>query len=62
MASQIAASVNNLNLAVSNGSTSDEPSDLSNNPGMNDIQRAQQRFMMMMFIYQQFMQTNAQST
>jgi hypothetical protein len=65
MASQLAASANsglNLSAATTNGSANNQPTDLSSNPQLNEIQLAQQRFMMMMFLYQQFLQTQAQST
>ena len=66
MASQLAASANstglNLSAAANNGSLNNQPADLSSNPQLNEIQLAQQRFMMMMFLYQQFLQSQAQST
>lgn len=65
MASQLAASANsglNLSAVANNGSANSQPTDLSSNPQLNEIQMAQQRFMMMMFLYQQFLQTQAQST
>jgi tetrahydromethanopterin S-methyltransferase subunit E len=69
MASQMAANANNagLNLttaaaATTNGSANNQPSDLSSNSQLNEIQLAQQRFMMMMFLYQQFLQSQTQST
>lgn len=63
MASQLAASTNSgLNLSPANGSASSQPNELSNNQQLNDIQMAQQRFMMMMFLYNQFLQAQTQST
>lgn len=66
MASQLAANntSNNagLNLSTANGSGNNQPSDLSNNQQLNEIQLAQQRFMMMMFLYNQFLQAQTQST
>lgn len=67
MASQLAASNNNsglnLSTAATNGSANNQPSDLSNNQPLNEIQlAAHQRFMMMMFLYQQFLQAQTQST
>jgi hypothetical protein len=68
MASSLAASANNssnsnagLNLSLTSGSNS-QPSDLPNNQQLNEIQLAQQRFMMMMFLYNQFLQAQTQST
>lgn len=66
MASQLAANANNagLNLATAtaNGSGSNQPSDLSGPQQLNEMQLAQQRFMMMMFLYNQFLQAQSQST
>lgn len=67
MASQLAASTNSslnsgINLSPTNGSVSNLPSELSNNQQLNEIQMAQQRFMMMMFLYNQFLQAQTQST
>lgn len=64
MASQLAASNSSgLNLSTANGSASNQPSDLSNNQPLNEIQLAtHQRFMMLMFLYQQFLQAQTQPT
>lgn len=64
MASQLAASANTagLNLSTANGSANNQPNDLSSNQQLNEIQLAQQRFMMMMFLYNQFLQAQTQST
>jgi hypothetical protein len=64
MASQLAAHTNNagLNDVVANGSGSNQPNDLSTNQQLNEMQLAQQRFMMMMFLYNQFLQSQTQST
>lgn len=64
MATQLAANASNagLNLSTANGSGSNQPADLSNTQQLNEIQLAQQRFMMMMFLYNQFLQAQTQST
>lgn len=64
MASQLAASSANsgLNLSAANGSGNNQASDLSTNQQLNEMQVAQQRFMMMMFLYNQFLQAQTQST
>lgn len=65
MAQQFAAATANnaaLNLSASNGSANNQVNDLSNSQQANEIQLAQQRFMMMMFLYQQFLQSQTQST
>lgn len=54
------APVNNnvaLNLAAMNGNVNNQPNDLSADQ-LGEIQMVQQRFMMMMFLYNQFMQAN----
>ena len=64
MATQLAANASNagLNLSTPNGSANNAPADLSNNQQLNEMQMAQQRFMMMMFLYNQFLQAQTQST
>lgn len=64
MASQLAASASNagLNLSTANGSGNNQPNDLSSNQQLNEMQLAQQRFMMMMFLYNQFLQSQSQPT
>lgn len=70
MASQLAAvaSANGngsnpgLNLSTNSNGSANQSSDLPNNGGqVNEMQLAQQRFMMMMFLYNQFLQAQTQS-
>lgn len=65
MASQLAANAGTagVNMSTHNGSTSTQPiAELSSSQQLNEMQLAQQRFMMMMFLYNQFLQAQAQST
>jgi hypothetical protein len=66
MASQLASSANSnagLNLSAnSNSSSNNQSSDNQQLNSATEMQLAQQRFMMMMFLYNQFLQAQTQST
>lgn len=69
MASQLAAvaSANGnsnpgLNLSTNSNGSANQSNDLPNNGQLNEMQLAQQRFMMMMFLYNQFIQSQTQSS
>jgi hypothetical protein len=75
MASQLAAVANanvngngsnpGLNLSTNSNGSVNQSSDLPNNNNggqVNEMQLAQQRFMMMMFLYNQFLQAQTQSS
>lgn len=69
MASQLAAAAsansNNhsgLNLSTNSNGSTNQSSDLPNGGQVNEMQLAQQRFMMMMFLYNQFLQAQTQSS
>jgi len=63
MASTLAATAGaNGGLNLSGNSNNNQSNDLPGNQQLNEMQLAQQRFMMMMFLYNQFMQAQGQST
>lgn len=70
MASQLAAAAsansNNhsgLNLSTNSNGSANQSNDLPNSgQAANEMQLAQQRFMMMMFLYNQFLQAQTQSS
>jgi hypothetical protein len=71
MASQLAAAAsansnshsgNLLNLSTNSNGSTNQSSDLPNSGQANEMQLAQQRFMMMMFLYNQFLQAQTQSS
>lgn len=69
MASQLAAvaSANGssnpgLNLSTNSNGSANQSNDLPNSGQLNEMQLAQQRFMMMMFLYNQFIQAQTQSS
>lgn len=72
MASQLAAVANanangnnnpGLNLSTNSNGSTNQSNDLPNSNGqLNEMQLAQQRFMMMMFLYNQFVQAQTQSS
>ena len=68
MATQLAAAASTnsshsgLNLATNSNGTSNQSNEASNGGQINEMQLAQQRFMMMMFLYNQFVQAQTQST
>lgn len=60
MATSLASNASNgLNLTANVNGGTNQPNDLSSNQQLNEIQLAQQRFMMMMFLYNQFMQAQS---
>ena len=64
MASTLAATAGangGLNLS-GNSNSNNQSNDLPGNQQLNEMQLAQQRFMMMMFLYNQFIQAQSQST
>lgn len=69
MASQLAAAASansnshpGLNLSTNSNGSTNQSSDLPNSGQVNEMQLAQQRFMMMMFLYNQFLQAQTQSS
>lgn len=64
MATQLAAAAsansNSLNLSTNTNGSTNQSSDLPNSGQLNEMQLAQQRFMMMMFLYNQFLQAQTQ--
>lgn len=67
MATQLAANANSVGLNLSSasnghGSNSSPQAESSTNPQIGDLSMAQQRFMMMMFLYNQFLAAQAQQS
>lgn len=67
MATQLAANANNVGINLSSASNghsshSQPPAEPTNNPQIADMSLVQQRFMMMMFLYNQFLAAQAQSS
>lgn len=69
MASQLAAAASantashpGLNLSTNSNNSTNQSNDLPSGGQLDEMQLAQQRFMMMMFLYNQFLQAQTQSS